>query len=147
MNLISLLRRKLIYSIAKDHLGVDSSPADLVDDIVGCAESVTNILKKAVGTPIMVGTWTLEQYLLASPNWYEVIEPQAGDVLISATGTSSRGKKAPYRGHTGIIGEKGMIMSNDSYKGVWLANYTLETWRMRYVDNAGYKMRFFRYKV
>lgn len=147
MELISALRRKLIYSIALDYLGKDASPYDRVDDVVGCAESVTEILRKAVGTPVITGTWTLDDYLNRSKHWIPVAKPQAGDVLVSATGKSSRGKKAPFRGHTGIVGERGVILSNDSYTGKWLAGYTIDTWRERYLHKGGYPINYYRYKL
>lgn len=145
MELVSKLRRKLIYSIAKDNLGIDASPADLAPDEFGCAESVTNILKKAVGTPIMTGTWTLYDYFNRTPNWYMVQNPEAGDIIISPTGTSSKGKKAPHVGHVGIVGEHGAIMSSDSRTGKFMSNYSLETWKNRY-QKAGYPILFYRFK-
>lgn len=139
---ISVLYRKLIVKKATRYLGTDASPDDIVDDVVGCAESVTTILAECIPSfPIIVGTWTLYDHLNRSPNWVRVYDPQPGDVLVSPTGMGN-GK---IRGHTGILSERGVIMSNDSYSGKWMANYTVESWKKRYVVLGGIPMYYFRY--
>lgn len=138
LKLLTALRSKLIVSIAKDHLGIDASPLDRAADEYGCAESVTEILNKAVGFPIITGTWTLNDYLMRHAKWVPTQHPKPGDIIISPTGTSKKGKKAPFVGHVGIMGDNGIIMANDSYTGKWSAHYTLKTWKERYEDKGGY---------
>lgn len=138
------LRKKLIVAIAKDHLGKDASPIDRVSDEVGCAESVTEILNKAITFPIITGTWTLNDYLQRDRRFSPAETPEPGDVIISPTGTSKKGKKAPFVGHTGIMGENGVIYNNNSYTGKWLATYTLETWKQRYAHEGGYPVYIYR---
>lgn len=128
LRVLTLTRRKLIYQTALDTLGVDASPNDLAPDELGCAESVTNILNRTVGTRIITGTWTLNQYFLGSDDWETVYDPQPGDIVISPTGEGGKGKV----GHTGIVGQNGIIMSNSSYTGKWSANYTVDSWREYY---------------
>lgn len=139
LRIITATRRQLIYSIAKDHLGQEASPLDLVDDVVGCAESVTNILAKVVPTPIITGTWTLNDFFERSPRWAPTDTPRPGDVIISPTG-SGNGK---IRGHVGIIGENGVIMSNDSSTGLWMANFTISSWLSRYRRKGGMPVYFY----
>ena len=141
--MVGLLRRRLILSLAKDHLGKDASPKDRATDEYGCAESVTEILNKAIGFPIITGTWTLDSYLSQDKRFAPTQDPHPGDILVSPTGTSKLGKKAPFVGHTAIVGENGILYSNDSYTGRWMANYTLDSWKARYVDKGKYDMRFY----
>ena len=144
---LTFLFGKLIHSIAKDSIGMDVTPLDKVDDVVACAESVTTILKKAgVMNRIIPGTWTLENYFLNHMKWEEVFNAKPGDVIMSATGTSVYGSKAPFRGHVGIVGDNGIIMANSSATGLWGAYYSLRTWKTRYVITGGYEMRFYRFK-
>lgn len=138
---IAVLRRMLLYNTALDYIGVDASPADLVDDVVGCAESVTQILRKVVPTtPIITGTWTLDRHLARSRHWVLVGSPMPGDVVISPTGTGN----GSIRGHVGIVGKNQVIMSNDSYSGKWMANYTIDRWRARYVGQGRMPMQYYR---
>jgi len=145
LSMITMLRKKLIYRMALDHLGVDASPNDKVPDELGCAETVTTILNKAVGTPIITGTWTMYDYM--NRNWHPTERPKAGDVLISPTGESKFGNKAPFVGHTAIVGERGVLLSNDSRTGKFMTNYTMESWKARYVKKGGYPMYFYTYKL
>lgn len=143
---VTLLRKKLIIKLSNDFLGTDFTPTDKTPDMLACAEAVTTILVKAGALPMVItGTWTLEQYLMRSKNWVPVATPEEGDVLVSATGTSSKGSKAPFVGHTAIVGKNGLLYSNDSYTGKWKAHYDMNSWRKRYVEQGGYQMAFYRY--
>lgn len=126
--LLVLTKQNFIYQTALNGIGIDVSPEDLASDELGCAESVTNILNKTVGTPIILGTWTLNEHLKNSPEWELVTNPIAGDVVISPTGAGGRGKI----GHTGIVGLNNIIMSNNSWTGKWSTHYTIDTWRAKY---------------
>lgn len=121
-----------VYQTALKYLGVDASPRDIVDDVVGCAESVTTILREHVKMPIIPGTASLYAFLGASTLFRRVSMPMPGDIIISPTGMGN-GK---IQGHTGIVGHNNLIMSNDSYTGKWMANYTISTWNARYADKG-----------
>lgn len=121
-------RRESIYEEALRHLGEDASPLDRVDDVVGCAESVTEILNKVMGFPIITGTWTMWDYLKRDSRFKKTSIPMPGDIVISPT----EGKR---RGHVGIVGKHGAILSSVSLgkdSGKFMANYTLDTWFARY---------------
>lgn len=141
LNLLLNLKSLTIYQTALNHIGVDASPADLVDDVVGCAESVTVILQKHINMPIITGTYTLFDYMNKSGNFARVDIPMAGNIVISPTGMGD----GSMRGHVGIIGMNDVIMSNDSYSGKWMANYTVQAWRARYSGKG--KMPVYFYKV
>lgn len=136
-----LLMKQTLLDICTANLGKDVSPKDLAPDSLGCAESVTNLLKqKYPETPIITGTITLYEYLKNAKNrWKETATPVPEAVVISHTGSGN----GSVRGHTGILDENLNIMSNDSRTGKWITNYSLDTWRKRYVIGGGMKMRFF----
>lgn len=143
---ITILRRKLILSISADYLGIDFTPHDIVPDEFGCAEAVTTILKKT-GTfhAIIPGTWTLYDALNRSRHWTPSQKPKPGDIIISPTGESRLGRKAPFVGHVGIVGKNGLIFSNDSYSGKWKAHYTIQSWKDRYQGEGGYPVLYYTY--
>lgn len=132
-----------LYLTAKQCLDTRMVPSqDSID--VGCAISVNAVHQKAFEKQIGGGTstWLLLQSLIASSEFEEVQIPLAGDIIISATGTSTI-PNTPIEGHTGIMGNYG-IMSNNSLTGLWMEYYTLDTWKERYQVEGGYPTRFFR---
>ncbi len=142
--------RERLYDVAKSKLDTDVTPKDLVDDDVACAECVDAILFLAFGRYVngtkyknTVSTYTMLETLINSSDFKEVMWPDFGDIIISATGTSSIPNTPIKNGHVGVLG-KTHIMSNNSLNGLWQAYYTIKTWRERYVEKGGYKMRFFR---
>lgn len=134
--------KKTLLQAALDHIGLDASPNDLVDDVVGCAESVTTILRTVTTFPLITGTWTLRDELERDTRFTKTGIPMPGDIVISPTGTGN----GSIRGHAGIVGRNGSIMSNDSYTGKWMANYTIDTWRARYVTKGGMPTYFYSFK-
>ena len=140
LNLLLQRKSETIYQTALNHIGVDASPEDFVDDVVGCAESVTTILQKHINMPIITGTYTLLEYMNKSGNFARVDIPMAGNIIISPTGMGD----GSMRGHVGIIGKNDVIMSNDSYSGKWMANYTIKAWRARYSGQGKMPVYFFK---
>lgn len=137
--------RLILFSAAVSSLGTDASPNDVAPDEYGCAETVWDILALAfpfkVGFPFTVSTNQMFKYLSGSPLYIQIDQPAEGDIVISPTGYGNG--KLP-NGHVGIKGENDTIMSNDSFSGTFGENYTLSTWKSRYVDLGGYPMVFFR---
>ncbi len=132
-----------ILQSAKNQLGSDASPNDEAPDELGCAETVTCVLRKAgCNIPIILSTAQLYTWLEKSPEWLEVPLPLPGDIILSPTGTG--GKNGIRNGHVGIVGNDGWIMSNNSFSGVFERNYTLASWKYRYIISGGYKLAFFR---
>jgi len=137
LKLIGLKKRKTLYAVAVSYLGRDASPSDIAPDELGCAESVSVIIRDVLPDfPIITGTWTLNERLKSDPRFKAVTVPMPGTIIISPTGTSSS-KKVP-NGHVGILGGGDTIMSNDSNDGYWKENYNLATWSKRW-SNEGYK--------
>lgn len=150
LDLLADFNRVHLFTVAESFIGVDASPADQADDNYGCADSMCGVLTKAfprnVGFPWTVSTYTLWQSLRNSPKYIQVSNPLPGDILVSPTGTSAILNTPIKNGHTGIVGAVGTIMSNNSLKGIWESNFTMDSWKARYVDRGGYKMYFFRRK-
>ncbi len=135
--------RSMLYLTAISCLGKDASPNDIAPDEYGCAETVNAIHKIAFGAEIGgdVSTYRLYAALLSHKRFIGVDVPDKGDIVISPTGYGN-GKMT--NGHVGIVSEGGRIMSNSSDSGLFLENYTLESWKLKYVVGGGYPMKFFR---
>lgn len=134
-----------LYQYAKSLIGTDASPKDLARDGLGCAESVSTILRKLFPAfPVVTGTWSLYDALRNS-SVFEMFPnnatPQPGDIILCVTG---QGRGSVSNGHAGIVGEGSTIMSNDSKTGKWLANFTISSWRSYYGEKGKYPIYLFR---
>lgn len=140
--LAGLLRRKALYEIAISALGTDASPADLAPDELGCAETVSNLIKRVLPHfPIVTGTWALLDVLAHSSNMVAVAgEPIPGDIMLFATGTGL----GIFPGHVGIVAKGRTVMSNDSRTGQFMQNYTVDSFRRRYAQTGGFPEHIFR---
>jgi hypothetical protein len=128
-----------IYSAAKDHLGKHITLNDNVPNEVGCAEAVSFVLKNAGITNIPVegyaGTADLYRWLLASPQFKLIEQPEQGAIVVSPTGFGN----GTVEGHTGILGAFGVqfpneygILSNNSDDGLFEEKWSLLTWWENY---------------
>jgi hypothetical protein len=135
-----------LYITAICSLGTDASPNDLAPDEFGCAETFDNIHKKAFGFYVAGPSVTLStavlyrKFLSDTAHWKSVSSPQEGDAVISPTGFGN----GRIIGHVGVVGKDGQIMSNDSYSGFFKENFTLDSWKARYVGIGGFPMKYFR---
>lgn len=138
-----------LYFTAFTYIGHDASPKNLTDSELACAESLSNIIKEAcpeLQFPIFLSTRTLYNYLIASPSFKPVNEPQKGDIILSPTGTGNN----TIRGHCGIVGRitspdgSLYVMSNTSKTGLWAANYTVKQWNAYFRDKGGIPTLFIR---
>ncbi|MGX7894415.1 hypothetical protein [Tsuneonella sp. HG222] len=134
------IKRPSLLTAATKRLGTDASPKDLAPDTIGCAESVTNIIRDVLPDfPIITGTASLKARLDTDPRFRRSEVATPGTIILSPTGSST--SKKVTNGHVGIIGQFG-IMSNDSATGKWEQNYTATTWRQRWGDN-GYETYYY----
>lgn len=136
--------RVLLYAKALSFLGSDASPLDEAPDDLGCADSVSLIIKSVFPDAIKgsVSTSVLFNQLNNSKAFKRVLDFRAGDVIISPTGFGKTGKVK--NGHTGIVGENEEIMSNSSSTGLWTTNYTIKSWVDRFRTLGGYPIYVFR---
>lgn len=136
-----------LYLAAVTRLGTDVSPKDEAPDDYGCVDSLQEVYKAAfqdyITTPKTLSTKILYQTLLFNPKFERIDHPERGCIVISPTGHSTKG--APT-GHCGIVGDCGIIMSNDSRNGLWLENYSVRSWITYYHDKLGFPVKFFRVK-
>lgn len=129
--------REKLYKYALSKLGVDMAPTQ---DTLGCAESLSHILKGSGLTPltgIFMGTYQLNEWL--SKNLEKVSDPLPGDIIMSETGSGI------IRGHCGIVG-KHKIMSNNSASFLWDDHWTLSKWKDYYGTYGKLPIRFYRVK-
>jgi hypothetical protein len=128
-----LFMQRTLLSVCQDNLGKDVTPSDLVPDMVACADTVTTLIRIVDPSfPLVSGTWTLYDILEHRKDYQKVSEPSPETIIISPTGMGN----GTMSGHVGIIMEDGVIASNDSNSGRFLKNYTLDTWRRRYVNHG-----------
>ena len=135
--------RNTLYLTALSCLGTDVTPNDIVPDEYGCAETVNAIYKKAFGVQIGGGpsTYLLYLVLCKHPKFIPIDIPDKGDIIISPSGFGNGNLPS---GHVGIVSIDKKIMSNDSSTGIFKENYTLDSWKEKYVALGGYPMKFFR---
>lgn len=96
---------------------------------LGCAAAVTAILHDELHLNIAKALSTDVLYdELKNAGWKEVSTDTPGAVIISPT-------QGGQHGHTGIIGENGVIYSNNSDNGTWGDKFTVESWRAYYENH------------
>ena len=141
--IIEYLQRKVLYYLglqeearldlltkAKKLLGKDLS--SIAPNSLGCAETISRVIHEDEPLfPIITGTATLLTVLKSKPNWIEIDKPEIGSIIISPTGY---GKDRFAHGHCGIIGEKGIIYSNNSITGLFDDHLTLNGWKVLFKD-------------
>ena len=123
------MNRDKLYQVALSFLGKEASPLDRAPDDLACAESVNNVHRIALGVEIGGDLSTTKMYVVIQNShlFYEVTEPGTGDIVLSPTGYV----KTP-NGHVGIMGDEGVVMSNNSLTGLWDKHIKLEDWKKRY---------------
>lgn len=138
--------RVRLYAQALSFLGVDASPLDVAIDDLGCADSVSAIIKSIFPQAIKgsVSTAELNNQLKASPFFFKPRDIRPGDIVMSPTGMGKTGKIK--NGHVGIVGENDEIMSNSSATGLWTTNFTFASWIKRYREQGGYPIIIYRVK-
>jgi hypothetical protein len=134
-----------IFASALYFLGTDSSPKDEAPDEYGCADSVSQIIKAVYDDfKGSVSTAQLYNNLLKDKRFIKVKDFQPGDIIISPTGINKVFNNDIKNGHIGIIAENENIFSNNSASGLFIQNFTIESWVKRYRINGGYRIYSFR---
>lgn len=134
--------REKLYQTAKACLGEDLSTDPTIPPEVSCAVAVNNVYQKAFGKPLGGGASTAAMYsvLKTDARFIQVPQPLAGDVVMYASGTSTKG--APH-GHVLIQGLYG-LMSNNSLTGNWEEVYTQQSAKNYYETKLGFPRHCFR---
>jgi hypothetical protein len=120
---------------ARANLGVLSTSGDPgtgEHGSLGCADAVTRILHDQLGYPIKKTDSTNELYdELVSARWQAVDLTTPGSVIVSP-------RCRVMYGHTGIVGEDGVIYSNSSATGLWEQNWKISSWKIYYAPCGCY---------
>ena len=138
--------RGKFYITAVGCLGTDVTPQDDIPDDVACAEVINKIHEKAFGFPILsireggASTRLLYKAMTKSKLFQESPTPLEGSIIISPTGL---GNKNLPNGHIGIVGKDKVVMSNNSFNGLFEENYTITGWKERYQRWGGYPVLYF----
>lgn len=133
--------REKLYDVAKGCLGTSMVSPDIQKEL-GCASSVNNVFKKAFGAEAGgdASTAAMLAALVKDKRFQEVKDPLPGDIVLNATGTSTKGVA---HGHVGIRGNTD-TMSNNSANGIWSAHYTNQGWEDFFAKKEGFPTRYFR---
>lgn len=138
--------REKLYDVAAESLGKRMILDKAVPDSLGCASSLSHVLKLAgvVGLPPkgIGSTAVLHKWLSENPQFTKVSSPLPGDVISSPTGTP--GAKLS-NGHMGIVVKYG-ICSNNSQDGRWSQHWKLPEWIDYYTTKGRIPTTYFRYK-
>lgn len=147
--LLGMTAKERLYEKAKSLLGTDASPDDAANDIYGCADSVSKVIQSALPElrfPSLLSTAAMLEYLQRSVVFQETDTPSAGSIIISATGTGDGRLK---NGHVGIVGKNPSpdgslyVMSNNSFKGTWEADWSIASWKRYYTGRGGFSIHYF----
>ena len=134
-----------LYTEAVKSLGKDASPQDRVEDQLACVDSVEQIHYRALGEYICpprgeISTLRLYQKIKNDPKWKLIIQPVPGALIISPSGMSNKNYK---HGHAGIFMLGNTIASNDSRSGLFIENYTWNSWNHVFRDKFGFPVFMF----
>lgn len=124
------------YSLLGKHLTLDET----VDKSVGCGEALSFVLDGfGYDIPKRGIPGTAGIYEWCKKNADEVETPEAGDIIVSVTGTGN----GRCRGHCGVVG-KFHIMSNNSRTGLWDDTWTMSEWKKYYQKYGALKTKYYR---
>lgn len=123
----SLLHQRIIANNAADDFGV-----------LGCAETINELARRAWGHPIGGGLSTAAMWeCLKDTSKFTNVLPAyatAGDIIISPTGSHPRA--VLQHGHVGLVAQFG-ILSNSSETGTLEENYNIKSWVNYYTNYGG----------
>ena len=135
-----------LYQQAKLSLGRRMIIDPSVPNLLGCASSMSGVLKAAgyTGLPKLgiAGTAALYQHFRTSPDFEEANIYQRGLILIYPSG--QKGAMLDH-GHVFVCGDYG-LMSNNSETGKWSQHWTYPEAEKYYHTQGKLKGTFFRWK-
>lgn len=143
-NIKPMTKSEELAKLAKEKIGTDFTDDKIVPDDVSCVFATTTILNELdPDIPIMYHTKVFQDWLAGSLKFQEIYEPEAGSIVICATGTNTR-PDIISNGHTGIYLDDFNIVSNSSESGLWQQNYDRLSWRQRFYYRGGFVIRLFK---
>lgn len=141
-----MTKAEQLAQLAESKIGVDFTNNNLVPKEVSCSFAVTTLVNQIdKRVAIQPGTTIFWSFMDESELFERIWEPERGCIIISPTGTNTRPETMPH-GHVGIYLDTNRIVSNDSASGLWIENYSRESWRKRYHYDGGYPVKLYRLK-
>ncbi len=123
--------------VCLDALDTDPSTLDSVKDELGCADTVSHLIKKLLPDfPIIVSTKDLDMKLFMDKRFRRETEPAKGRIIISPRNNTQYG-------HTGVWITEERIASNNSFginKGKFNGNYTYAEWIKEFKEKRGLRI-------
>ena len=104
----------------------------------GCAESVSNLLNGIFDFPRFLSTIALKSHL-DSDKRFNRCQVKAWTIIVSPTVGSNIG-------HCGVLGDNGVIYSNNSKTGLWDKHWTLDKWIAYYRTQKGLQILLYELK-
>ena len=115
--------------ICLDALDTDPSTPDVVKDELGCANTLSVLIKKLYPDfPIIVSTKDLDWKLWQDKRFKRITEPEIGAIIISP-------RTNTQYGHCGVWITSEKIASNNSRTGLWQGNYSWSSWIQEFKIN------------
>ena len=130
-----LTNAEKLVKVAVALLGKDASPMQLSPQELSCAEGVSFIIHQVFPDfpANVVSTIELDSILDNSPHYFKDTKlPGEGCIIISP-----REDEKP--GHCGIFVTNREIASNDSATGLFISNYTWDSWVKTFREKRGLK--------
>lgn len=120
-------------------LDTDPSTPDGVRDEVGCADTVSTLLKKVFPDfPIIYSTKDLDWKLFQDKRFARITQPEKGCIIISPRTNTEFG-------HCGVFITSERIASNNSKTGLFQGNYDWMSWIKEMKDKRG--LRIYLYQI
>lgn len=130
-----------LRDICISSVGKDISPDDKAPDEKACAESLSNLLKLLYPNfPVLVSTVELYKALKNDTRFTGTLDFKPWTLIITPT---QGGNGRVSNGHVGIVGEHGVIYSNNSGTGKWDNHWTVDEWVSYYKIKGGYRIHLF----
>ncbi len=140
-----------VARVMRDQVNIFSTAAGPGGGNLACVWAARRIVKAALGQWITRTDSTAQFAKELSAQFgrtFDETEVSEGGIVISPTGWSAPGRTAAGHGHVGLLGprEPGkdrLIYSNSSSLALWKQNFTLPSWKARYMDRKGLQVLFF----
>lgn len=134
-----------LYAKSKSLLGQELTPGDEIPDVVGCVANLQEVYRRTTGRYIgngsaLYSTKALKDWMLKDKNFTQPSEPLPGDILVYPTG---EGNGNVSNGHCFVVGKRDW-MSNNSFNGLWSADFTEAKARAFYEKKGGFTPYIFR---
>jgi hypothetical protein len=121
-----MTNQEKLYQTAKQSLGKRMIITPGVPNLLGCASSLSGVLKAAGYTKLpkagIAGTSALDAFLREIPDFEKTTDYERGLVIMFASGQPGA---VLEHGHVFVAGDHG-LMSNDSDTGLWMEKWGLE---------------------